>query len=170
MTENFQNKQVFINDIPNLNHIEFKAIPRSYRLKSIIERSFSGALPLIAILIVDLAGLYDIDTIILILAVTGYLCLIFWPSLSVPRMFFAIRERDIIYKHGVLWQSKMTVPFSRIQHVDINQGPLDRKFKLGNLKVYTAGGSSGDLEINGLEISDAEKIKQFIVEKIRDND
>ena len=59
-----------------------------------------------------------------------------------------------------------TVPFNRIQHIEINQGPFSRFFDLATLSIFTAGNSSHDLKIRGIKISEAEKIKEFISSKI----
>ena len=62
----------------------------------------------------------------------------------------------------------VTVPFSRIQHVEIDEGMFSRFFKLASLSVYTAGDSSDDLEIKGLSKEQALQIKEFISGKINE--
>ena len=60
------------------------------------------------------------------------------------------------------------VPFSRIQHVEIDEGPLERYFSLATLSVYTAGDSGKDLKISGLRIDLAQEIKDYITNYIKD--
>ena len=64
---------------------------------------------------------------------------------------YALRERDISYKSGLLIKKITTVPFSRIQHVEIDEKPISRLFGLASLSVYTAGDSSDDLVVKGLK-------------------
>lgn len=78
---------------------------------------------------------------------------------------YALRKKDIIYKSGWLWRSVTTVPFNRVQHVSIDQGPVERNFDLSKLKIYTAGGSASDMTIPGLSPSTADYLKEFIVKK-----
>ncbi len=78
---------------------------------------------------------------------------------------YALRERDVSYKTGLIWFSMTTVPFNRIQHCEVNQGPLARLFDLASVKVYTAGGSSSDLSINGLQKEKAEELRDFITKR-----
>ena len=59
-----------------------------------------------------------------------------------------------------------TVPFSRIQHIEIDEKPISRLFNLASISVYTAGDSSDDLEIRGLDKEKAQQIKEFISQKI----
>ena len=89
-----------------------------------------------------------------------------WPMISVPKKAYAVRERDIIYKSGVFWRTVTAIPFNRIQHVEKSSTPLDRRFQLATLQIFTAGGTGGDLNIHGLSAKTAEKLRFFILEKI----
>jgi membrane protein YdbS with pleckstrin-like domain len=57
------------------------------------------------------------------------------------------------------------LPFNRVQHAEVSNGPLQRKYGLATLKFFTAGGSSVDLKIDGLHKERAEKMRSFIMEK-----
>ena len=61
-----------------------------------------------------------------------------------------------------------TVPFSRIQHVEIDESVFSRLFKLASISVFTAGDSSDDLVIKGLSKEKALQIKEFISTKVND--
>jgi len=92
--------------------------------------------------------------------------LIAWPFVSVPRMGYAVREHDILYRSGVVWRTITAVPYNRIQHGETETSPLDRRFGLATLKLYTAGGSGGDLRIAGLSAEIAEQLRVFVLERI----
>jgi membrane protein YdbS with pleckstrin-like domain len=92
--------------------------------------------------------------------------LLSWPLISVPRIGYAIRDKDIIYKSGVFWHTVTAIPFNRIQHVEKSSTPLDRRFSLATLQLFTAGGSGGDLKIHGLPAQLAENLRVFILEKV----
>lgn len=81
-----------------------------------------------------------------------------------PIRGYVMRERDVTYRSGYLFRSVTTVPFNRIQHSEITQGPIARKFKLSHLKIYTAGGSGSDLKIPGLDPEEAARLRDFINE------
>jgi uncharacterized protein len=78
---------------------------------------------------------------------------------------YSLREKDILYRKGVLFKSMTAIPFNRVQHVEIKQGPIARYFGLHTLAVYTAGGESSDLSIPGLEGDMAQQLKTFIIQK-----
>ncbi|BDF96061.1 MULTISPECIES: PH domain-containing protein [Pseudoalteromonas] len=74
----------------------------------------------------------------------------------------AMREHDIAYRKGVIWQQVTVLPLARIQHTEIHRGPLERKLGLASLRLYSAGGMSADLNISGLSHDDCKDIRQFI--------
>jgi len=83
---------------------------------------------------------------------------------------WALREHDLIARHGILWQSTTTLPFARIQHVETTSGPLERAFKLARLKLFTAGGMTADLVLIGLDGGTADSLREHLAEQIRRRD
>ena len=81
-------------------------------------------------------------------------------------MGFAVRDKDILYKSGVFWHTVTAIPFNRVQHVEKSSTPLDRRFDIATLQLFTAGGSGGDLKIHGLSARVAEKLRTFVLEKV----
>lgn len=88
--------------------------------------------------------------------------------LGVKKRKYTLRMNDISFKKGVLINSLTTVPLSRIQHLDISQGPFSRFLGLANLKLFTAGDDGSDMVIKGLLLSEAEKLKEYITVKINE--
>jgi len=88
-----------------------------------------------------------------------------WPVISVPRRGYAVRDKDIVYRYGVLFRNVTAIPYNRVQHVETASGPLDRQFGTATLQLYTAGGSGGDLKIEGLDADIAERLRVRILEK-----
>lgn len=87
-----------------------------------------------------------------------------WPAIAVPHRSYAVRERDILYRSGVLWRSVRAVPFNRVQHTRTDSTPLDRRFGLANLSVFPAGG--GAHKIRGLGGDTAERLRAFVSARI----
>jgi membrane protein YdbS with pleckstrin-like domain len=82
---------------------------------------------------------------------------------------FALREKDIVYRSGWLFQQTSACAFKRIQHCSVSSGPIDRQYGLATLRVFTAG-AEGDLAIPGLPEAEAFAIKEFITQKIVNNE
>ncbi|MNJ93165.1 Bacterial membrane flanked domain protein [compost metagenome] len=97
-------------------------------------------------------------------AFAAFLFLIFRASFK--RRGFALREKDILYKSGVIAETTIIVPLNRIQHVSLSEGVLSRMFALGTLQIYTAGGSSGEIKIAGIPIEQAKALKEALVQRL----
>ena len=87
-----------------------------------------------------------------------------WPMIAVPRHGYAVRDKDILYRSGVLWRSVRAIPFNRVQHTKTDSTPLDRRFGLANLSVFPAGG--GGHKIRGLGLETAQRLRAYVSARI----
>jgi membrane protein YdbS with pleckstrin-like domain len=78
---------------------------------------------------------------------------------------YALREHDVAFRDGLFWRKTTVLPFDRVQHAEVTQGPLQRRFKLATLKFFTAGGSSVDLKIDGLLADEAERLREAVLRR-----
>jgi membrane protein YdbS with pleckstrin-like domain len=62
------------------------------------------------------------------------------PNLRYRYWRYEIRADEADLQHGWLTRTRQLVPMSRIQHVDTRRGPLDRRFGLASVVLYTAAG------------------------------
>ncbi len=85
---------------------------------------------------------------------------------SFQKKGYVFREHDAIYKSGLISETTTIIPFNRVQHVALHQGFISRKLGLASVELFTAGGSSSDLEIPGLLLADAQIIKNLVSQKI----
>lgn len=93
----------------------------------------------------------------------------FWlQELSFKVKAWAMRERDVIYQTGLIFRNTYTCPFNRIQNTTVTVGPLERKFGLATLILYTAGTNAADVHIPGLLEETARSLKEWITKKIAD--
>ncbi|PCI64730.1 MAG: hypothetical protein COB37_00090 [Kordiimonadales bacterium] len=86
-----------------------------------------------------------------------------WAPAVTKARGFAVRERDIHYKAGIFWRKTVSLPYNRIQHVELESGPLERFFKLNTLKFFTAGGYKADMKIPALQFERASKLRTYVV-------
>ena len=92
--------------------------------------------------------------------------LVMFTKFSFQKKGYAFREHDAIYKSGLISETTTIIPFNRVQHVALHQGFISRKLGLASVELFTAGGSSSDLEIPGLLLADAQLIKNLVSKKI----
>lgn len=86
------------------------------------------------------------------------------PSIRYRAWGYRVRERDLLLQRGVLWTTTSIVPHARIQHVDVRTGPLERRFGLARVVVFTAGTTGGALTIPGLSAKIAASLRERLAE------
>jgi membrane protein YdbS with pleckstrin-like domain len=64
------------------------------------------------------------------------------PTLSWRRWRYEIRPDEVDLQRGIFWITRTLVPLARIQHVDTQNGPLQRRFGLSTVVFYTAAGAN----------------------------
>ncbi len=73
-------------------------------------------------------------------------------------------------RRGRLWQQETRVPASRVQHLDLKRGPLERRFGLATLTIHTAGTRHSAVTVGGLDADDAERLRDRLGRQIDDDD
>lgn len=81
------------------------------------------------------------------------------PSLTHRHTGYRVDALGLEIRTGVFWRSVVTVARSRIQHLDVTQGPLERRYGLGRLHVHTAGTADASIVLHGLAYEMAKAIR-----------
>jgi len=76
---------------------------------------------------------------------------------------YQLRTDDLLFRRGIMFQRFVSVPYGRMQLIDITRGPVARWLGLADLKFVTAAASSG-VVIPGLQEADAETLRDRLVE------
>lgn len=86
-----------------------------------------------------------------------FLVFVIWYEFKYVKMFsFEVLENNLVIRHGVFNRVKATIPYSRIQNINITNGVFDRMYNIFTVKVETAGfsaaasgGQSGHIKPEG---------------------
>lgn len=166
----FENEQIDISTLPKAEAVEWIPLNKKYLPISLLSTWIFGGILCLIFGGVNFFNTDLIETKWIIFAILGAI-LSFFLFISIISLLgfrhkaYALREHDIVYKSGLIFRKTIALPFNRVQHSEINQGPIERNFNLSKLEVYTAGGNNSDLVIPGLLNEDAQNIKSFIIEK-----
>ena len=76
---------------------------------------------------------------------------------------YVLRDDDLLFRRGILFERFIAVPYGRLQLVDVTRGPLLRALGLANLKFVTASAATG-VQLPGLPLEEAEKLRDRLVE------
>jgi uncharacterized protein len=99
---------------------------------------------------------------IALLALIGW-CLQAYPAAAHRNYRWRFGEQGLEIKRGVWFRQEVSVPRARVQHTDVHQGPLLRKFGLAKLIVHTAGTRDATVELEGLNIETARSLRDHLV-------
>lgn len=95
------------------------------------------------------------------------LVIIAWMIAITPRQArafgYQLRRDDLVFRHGIMWQRMVAVPYGRMQLVDITHGPLDRAFGIAQLKLVTAAAATS-VVVPGLRQDAAERLRDTLID------
>lgn len=70
--------------------------------------------------------------------------------LALAARAWALADDGLLLRRGVWWRHEIFVPRARIQHTDVTEGPIARRFGIATLAVHTAGTRVQELDVEGL--------------------
>lgn len=162
----FTNAQIDVDALPKIEDVSLTRISPRYFNVLLINFLLVYLTIIVSVLIIKL-GFYDeflqpvfwyIFAAFVVISILNFILL----KLAFPKRKYALREKDIIYSSGYFTNKTTTLPFSRIQHIEVSRSFLSRKFGLSSLKIYSAGESGGDISIAGLPKSVADTQYAFL--------
>ncbi|NVK26803.1 MAG: PH domain-containing protein [Flavobacteriia bacterium] len=165
----FSNVSINPNDLPAIEEVDYQGISPKYKSMQLV-------VTLIIVVLIAIGGTATTFSLqegqILSWSIMGAVMVIFFSlrTLLVNLGFrwkgYALREKDLIYRSGLIWRKVVIIPFARIQHGELSEGVFERYYGLKKIRVYTAGGSSSDLTIPGLPKERAEQLRKFIMDRV----
>src|SRR3989338_1088040 len=101
---------------------------------------------------------------VLFLLVFAYI----WAKLSYQNYKYELTDNGFKKELGVIRKKYVTIPYDRIQNVDIDRGIIARILGLSDIKIQTAGmsgmmGAEGRLP--GLSVQDAEIVRDDLIKR-----
>jgi membrane protein YdbS with pleckstrin-like domain len=145
--------------------------PRSIPLQRIGAAIFSAVLAVVTAA-AGLAAVSDsrtptaiIVTVLLWLAANGLLAWHGqrWQAIDYRHTWYRVDGQGLEIRRGVFWRVVINVPRSRVQHTDVSQGPLERRYGLGTLVVYTAGTDHAKVTLSGLDYAVALRLREHLM-------
>jgi len=111
-------------------------------LATIVAAVFATRWLLVATLVVALVGLWAVWL------VGRQVSAISWVEL----------DEEIVIRKGRMLRTLVSVPYGRLQYVDIQSGPLSRAFGIASCEIHTASPESGG-SLPGLPVAEAEALR-----------
>jgi len=144
---------------------DWQAISPKYVIEAFLEVALIATVPLVASTLplwlddVRFGSLAYLPVSVVVLIVAAV-------ALFVPRRVravgYALRQDDVVFKRGVIFQRQVAVPYGRLQLVDISRGPISRMLGLAELRLVTAAASTG-VSIPGLPFAIAQQLRDQLI-------
>jgi membrane protein YdbS with pleckstrin-like domain len=97
-----------------------------------------------------------------LLAVAGGLAAWWVPRARYRHWRYHVAPDALELRHGVVRRVHSAIPYFRVQHIDVAQGPVERAVGLARLVVHTASAGT-DATIPGIAASEAEGLRRLIL-------
>ena len=92
-----------------------------------------------------------------------------WWILTTPcrtrALGYALESNHIMVRRGIVFRSMSSMPYGRIQYVDVDSGPLERMCGVARLTVRTAGTTTGTMVLFGIPLNVAEELRADLVRR-----
>lgn len=75
---------------------------------------------------------------------------------------YGVGERELVIESGILSRNRRSIPFERVQDVNIERGPLARLFGLAKVKIETGGGGADEGVLDSITLEEADRIRRAI--------
>ncbi|WP_225425777.1 PH domain-containing protein [Pelagerythrobacter rhizovicinus] len=121
----------------------------------------------IGALVLEVAGLLPTGVFIVPVLLAAVLIVIRVPRRRYMARGYVMGEDRLRVVRGLWFRSDTVVPFGRVQHIDVHQGPLERAYGLATLTLHTAGSHNASVSLPGLADADARAMRETIRAQIR---
>jgi uncharacterized protein len=88
-----------------------------------------------------------------------------WPHIDYRYWRYRVDDNGIEIWSGVIWRLAVAVPRSRVQHIDVSQGPIERSSGLATLSIHTAGTQYSKVDLPGLDHAVALAVRDALLPK-----
>lgn len=78
------------------------------------------------------------------------------------RLLWRTDAGGLTVRRGAWWLRETHVPATRVQHLDLTRGPLQRRRALATLVLHTAGTRMGAVTVPNLDEADAERLRDAL--------
>lgn len=154
----------------NINHLQRldPRVIRLWRVNQAISSAFwlTGALLLGGVLAWNQVFSWPWAVLTLFGVFALRVALFFWYPPTAYRHWGYRLDGSVLEIHfGIWWKTIQLLPLSRLQHVDLHAGPLERAMGLATLTLHTAGTHDAVLFIPGLDAAQAARLRDELVVK-----
>ena len=159
----YTNAEIALSDLPKHSLVEYSNLSPLYpRINAAITLVFFCGL-LASFEVVALFADFPSFVILLGSSLGFFLTLVLtsYSWLAAKNRRFAVRHHDVLYESGLFWRKQMIQPLRRIQHVEVTRGPVDKRYGLAKVQLFSSGSAAATFVIPALPLAQAEQLRDF---------
>ena len=84
------------------------------------------------------------------------------PARRYERLGYLLGDEELRVARGYFFRTDTIVPFVRVQHIDVGQGVVERRYGLSHLIVHTSGTHNSTVTLPGLPAARAAEMRDAI--------
>lgn len=154
-----------VGEVPELDDRQRPLDPRViplWRLSTALSTLFPGAIVTMAVagFLGRTAAMISLGVVLVLAVVLA----VWYPPAKYARWRWRLTDLSLELHHGVWVRRTETLPYFRIQQIDVNQGPIDRLLDLASLEV-TSASASGSVSLPGIPVGDAPAVRRALLER-----
>jgi uncharacterized protein len=124
-----------------------------------------GAVAVDALVMPEIDGPVGLVTALVWFA--ALLSIVLLPARRYERLGYVLGSEDLRVARGYFFRIDTIVPFVRVQHIDVGQGVIERRYGLSHLIVHTSGTHNSTVTLPGLPAASAAEMRDAIRAHIR---
>lgn len=108
--------------------------------------------------------------LLLIIILTSTIFAFIYAHLSYSNYEYKIDEDGFKKESGIIWKNYVTIPYNKIQNVDIFRGIVARSVGVSELRIHTAGYSDerrSEGVLPGVSVEEANQLRDELVKKMK---
>ena len=145
---------------------EWRRVSPKYAVADLVLNLLLDAAVLVVLVVVLVVARDDAPVVVPIALAALFVVLLVNSLLAFRRVRaigYILREDDLLFRRGIMFERIIAVPYGRLQLVDVTRGPLLRALGLATLKFVTASAATG-VNLPGLKVEDAEQLRDRLVQ------
>ncbi|MGI6610393.1 MAG: PH domain-containing protein [Limnochordia bacterium] len=89
--------------------------------------------------------------------------LVIWIPRYYESVTYRIDDEWLYAEGGTLWKRRSRLPISRVQMVNVMQGPWQRRYGLGSVRIYTAATGQSTAELSFANVTEPELVRDRVL-------
>jgi len=149
-------------DVPTHVDADWRRVSPKYVVVEVVGSIIGSGVVIAALLIAHFLGAQQWALWVAIAVAVIAIVTIALEPRRVRSIAYRLRDDDLVFRRGIMFQRQVAVPYGRMQLVDITRGPVARALGLADLKFVTAAAATA-VTVPGLPAEEADRLRDELV-------